>query len=514
MKKSWPLFFLVGIFFLLSYKNPFNAKSLIPNLEPYPDSLFYSFPDWNLIKGKAFRMSLNDISIQNIVPPSYTLYLLPFLALFRDIRVFYFANIVLSLVSIIFFYLIIKKIFKSDLSAFVLELILVTSYYFYSLPQFLMAENMSLTVFLLLIWFYLKPVSIKNIWVFSGLNIIFLLIKLSNVAVFASLELIFLLKVLETKDKKILVKFILISILVYGLGIGEILWSGVLKGREGFTGMVGFSMQYFKNNFEYYLRAIGGSNGRFIWMSEKFITIDLVILSIVGIGVGIIKKQEKLLFNLAILLMPLLIFMSFFYYPDSRYIYVAYPILIVPIAFILKIFKRKKYLFIFLVFLAIVDLGLVSVKNSFEPRIVTLKKQIGLNFRHAEEPWNYLAVQNFNNYFSQKTGKRYLATFLPIFYVDYFKNGNYEYLPISDNQEFPEYIRKMCPDGVDECYQKILKNGGEIYLSRYYLSNNMGEWGKELDKISQKYKLTKVVDGCFGTCDIYRLDSYQIKNKK
>jgi len=507
MKKIVPIFFLFGLFFLLTYKNPFNSRSLIPNLEPYPDSIFYSYPAWSLLNGSGFKMSLDDINIRNIVPPSYSLYLLPFLAIFRDIRVFYFANVILSLVSILLFYLIIGKLFNSKIIAFSLGLLLVSSYYFYSLSQYLMAENLTLALFLALILIFLKKISSKNIGIFSLLNILLLLTKLSNLPIFISLALIYFVKVLKSKNRKTLIKFILISVFVYFLGIGEIFLSGILKGREGFTGMVGFSFDYFKNNFRYYLQAISGKSGRFIWMPEKFITIDLVVLIFLGLIIGLLKRRRIFVFIVMSITFPLIIFMSFFYYPDTRYIYVLYPLFIASIGLLLETFKRKNILFLFLILLTVIDLGFVSIKNDFEARAITLKKQIGLNFRHAEEPWNYLAVQNFNQYFSQKSGKKYLATFLPVFYVDYFKNDNYEYLPISDKQEFPEYINIMCPNGINDCYQKILLSGGEIYLSRYYLSNNIGEWGKILDEIDEKYVLTKVSEGCHNTCDIYRLEN-------
>lgn len=507
MIKKCLLSFLIIIFLVLAYKNPFNERSLVPNLEPYPDSIFYSYSPWNLIKGNGFGMNLDNIDIRNIVPPSYGIYLLPFLAVFNDIRAFYFANIFLGIASIVFFFFITEKIFKNKVTSFILGTILVTSYYFYSLPQFLMAENMALAVFLIVFWIMLQPVSLKNIIIFTMLNGIFLLIKLSNVPIFASFCLLYFFKVLNEKNQIKLINFILVSVFIYGLSLGEIYLSGILRGREGFAGMVGFSPSYFKTNFNYYLDTLLGSNGRFIWMSEKFVTIDLMVLSLIGVGIGIIKKQKILLIKLAILLISLLIFMGFFYYPDTRYIYLAYPLILIPIGFILNSFGSKKVLGVFLLVFAIGDFGLMSTKTTFEARIITLKKQVGLNFRHAEQPWNYLAVQNFNNYFSKNAGKKYLATFLPVYYVSYFSNGNYHYLPIVKSQEFPEYIAKMCPSGVDKCYQDVLSKGGEIYLSNYYLSNNLTEWGKELDKIKTKYKLTLVNEGCLGTCNIYKLEN-------
>jgi hypothetical protein len=101
---------------------------------------------------------------------------------------------------------------------------------------------------------------------------------------------------------------------------------------------------------------------------------------------------------------------------------------------------------------------------------------------------------------------------LPIFYVNYFKNDNYEYLPISKSQEFPEYIHKMCPNGIDICYQNVLSNGGEVYVSKYYITNNITEWGKTWDELNKNYELLRVADGCYGSCDIFKLSKKNEKN--
>lgn len=501
------IFFIFAVFLCLAYKNPFSEKSLIPNLEPYPDSLVYSYPSWNLINGKDFKMETDELIFRTTVPPAYGVYLLPFLMILKDIRVFYFANIVLSLISIIFFFLITKKIFKNYLISFFLNGILVTSYYFYVLPQFLMAENITLTVFLVLFWLLLQPVSIKNMVLFSGLNAILILIKMSNLPIFVILVLLYFLKILKNKNKVNLIRFIFVSIIAYGLVIWWIMSSGMFKvGGEVASGSA-FSFTYLKNNFTYYLRAITGSNGRFIWMTERFITKDLAILSGLGLILAMFKKDgRKLIFLILTITLSLFLFMGCFYFPDTRYINLIYPLILIPIGFVVSKIKNKKSLFIFLLVFGICDFGFVSIKSDFEPKIITIKKQVGLNFRHAEQPWNYLAIQNFNIFFKEKKENVYLATFLPVFYMNYFVNGNYKYLPISNTNAFPEYVLKTCPSGIIDCYQKVLNNGGEIYLSDYYISNSRETWEKDLNKIKEKFVLIKVSDGCFGVCNVYKLE--------
>lgn len=503
------IFFCIVVFLCLAFKNPFSERSLIPNLEPYPDSLHYSYPSWNLINGKDFKMESEGLTVRTSVPPSYGVYLLPFLAIFKDIRVFYFANIILALISIVFFFLIVKEIFNNSFIAFFLGGILVTSYYFYLLPQFLMAENITMTVSLILFFVLLKPISTKNIVLFSVLNAIFILIKISNISVFLSFIFLYFVKILKDKNKSSLIKFILISIFTNGMVLWWVISSGMFKiGEEVVKTSAAFSFSYLKDNFIYYLRAITGSNARFIWMPERFITKDLVVLSGLGLILAMFQKKGRhLVFILLTLVFPLLLFMGCFYFPDTRYINLIYPLILIPIGFVVDKIKNKRFLFAFILIFGICDLGLVSVKANFEPKIITLKKQIGLNFRHAEQPWNYLAVKNFNNYFQEKKGNVYLATFLPPFYVDYFKNGNYKYLPISSNQAFGEYNSQLCPKGIMDCYQKILDEDKDLYISNYYLSNEVVSWGKEWKEIEKYFILNKVSEGCFGVCNIYKVEN-------
>lgn len=507
-KLFFGLMFLFLVYFALAYKNPFNEKSLVPNLEIYPDSFFYAYPSWNLVNGNSFKMEIDGMTFKNIVPPSYGIFLIPFFIVFNDIRSFYFANFVLAIISIVFFFLIVKKIFKNNLTTFILIGILVTSYYFYTLPQFIMAENITLPVFLMLFWMLLQPISTGNIIKFSTLNVVFILIKMSNLPIFIILAFLYFLKVLKEKDRLSLIKFIAVSLIAYGLLLLEIVISGMFKTGGQVASGSAFSFNYFKDNFDFYIKAITGYSRQFIWMQERFITKDLVILSGLGVILALFKnKGRQLIFLILSLLLSLILFMSCFYYGDVRYINLVYPLLLIPIGFVIEKINNKKLLIIFLIIFGIWNLGLVSIKSDFEPRIITLKKQVGLNFRHAEQPWNYLAVKSFNNYFKDKKENVYLATFLPVFYVDYFKNENYKYLPISKTKAFYGYFDRVCPTGINDCYQKILDQSGEIYISNYYLSSEPTIWAQEWDKINKDFTLTKVDDGYLGECKIYKLES-------
>jgi hypothetical protein len=95
MKYKWLILSLV--FGLLAYKNPFLTNNLISNLEPYPDTLYYSNSAWNLVKNHGFVMETNGIKIQQIVPPLYGTLLTFFLIIFGDVRSYYFLNMLFGL---------------------------------------------------------------------------------------------------------------------------------------------------------------------------------------------------------------------------------------------------------------------------------------------------------------------------------------------------------------------------------------------------------------------------------
>ena len=134
-KVIWILLFLISIYLVLAYKNPFSVNSLIPNLEPYPDTLLYTLPAWNWAIGNGFVMSAENIIVNHTISMTYSYYLAPFMKLFNDVRGFYYANILSGVLTIIFFTSWLKNIFisskyKNWLILF-LGFLLVTNFYFF-----------------------------------------------------------------------------------------------------------------------------------------------------------------------------------------------------------------------------------------------------------------------------------------------------------------------------------------------------------------------------------------------
>ena len=98
------------VFCLLLFKDVFSERTLIPNFEPFPDTFHYVIPARNLIQGEEFKLSREGRTLSSSVGPLYSIYLIPFYLMNSDPRMFYFANVLLSLSGFVIFYKILKKI--------------------------------------------------------------------------------------------------------------------------------------------------------------------------------------------------------------------------------------------------------------------------------------------------------------------------------------------------------------------------------------------------------------------
>ena len=61
----------VLIYLALAYKNPFKENNLISNLEPYPDTILYSFPAWNWVRGNDWNLGVKEKIVDITVPNTY-----------------------------------------------------------------------------------------------------------------------------------------------------------------------------------------------------------------------------------------------------------------------------------------------------------------------------------------------------------------------------------------------------------------------------------------------------------
>lgn len=511
---------LLALYLALAWKDPFKTNSLISNLEPFPDTFYYSVPVWNWLHGDGYKMAYEGMEIKKDVPHLYGIYLAPFFKIFNDVRSYYFANIILCFGSILLFVRLTAKFFEKSKIRWWLTaltgLILITNFYFYNLPTLMMAENLQIFLILATLNVMLEKFNLKNVVLSVILIGLMLLTKMSNLPVIACLFMWILVKILKTNfwkkyDKKTVTIVLFILIVLFGAFFWKYLYPNLILFTKGSWW---FSPQFFKKFFPVYLSEFLGKNGHYLWYFNQQIENVAGYLALVGIIIGLIwnKYREKTLILVSVIL-AVVVFHSFLYFPEGRYISVVIPLYIIFIGMIPELLSKIKLGVLSVVIIALMYLGLRQNINNFPDRKITsLKRQIMDNQREENEiPWNYMAIENYNIFFKTKDENVYLGTLLPPFNFMFFGNGNYKYLPITEKQELADsrgLSSQMYRESgsVLNYYEYLLKSGKKVYVSNYFLDNNPGVWAAELKELEDKFAFTQVADGCMGICKIYKVD--------
>jgi hypothetical protein len=510
------------IFALLLFRNPFSDRTLIPNLEPYPDTFHYIVPARSLVSGGPFAITRGFGEIKPGVPPFYSLALAPFFALFNDPRMFYIANVVFASISFYLLYLILKTVTKNIWIQCLVLFLYATNFFIYWYPQFAMAENLILPIFLAGILILNSKIDVRKAFVAGIITLSFFATKYASVALSGAYLLVYLIK---SKGRLLFIyigTFTTFALLLF-LFLGKVLGTNpldslvnvvnaVFLGGSQSTGREGtswFSSAYISENLSFYFRSLMGEPGRFMWDFTPILSGWLAILGTFGLLIGVIRKKNRFLCgSLIVLISAQVLFISSFYSVDNRYIYPAVPGILIGFAVLLSNIKgRYLYIALGLIF------GLYSLTN-----IIRVKNQVMLNLKYAETPWYYVSVQKVNDYFTggnvSDKNKPYVITPMPPFYFDYFSNGNYKLLPLQKDQEF-RFNREAAWGQEDysdlqKLYKKHIVGGDLVYVSTYGLGNEayLNEAFKNLYK---DFNLTEVMNECYTQCRLYKLE---LKNAK
>lgn len=534
---------VILLFALLLYKDPFSERTLIPNFEPYPDTFSYINPSLNLAKGNGFNMGREGRTLTPNTPALYSFVLLPAFIFKADPRVAYYANVFLAFVSFYLFWLIIRKLILNRLLILFVLILYITNYFIYWIPSLIMAENLTLTLYLAAIYFLLSKTTKFNVFLVALSAVGSYATKYASIpltVVTASLCLgkIFSEKII-LKSKINLTALLLTSVAILFLlfGIfesftkgndivsqitGHILriYNSILHNFEGNTAIETsetayasswFGVEYIKKNLPLYLKSILGEPNRFLWDNTPLVPKLVALGGIAGILVGIIYKNFRFIsLSLFITILSLVIFQSTFYSFDARYIYVVIPALLIGLGILLdlffqKVFREKKTIFLNALIIIIITAYLIS---SF----TRIKSQISLNLRYRETPWNYIAVMKMNEYFTpekiKENKKPVLISALPPFLIDYYSNDNYILLPLAYEQEFRGQNNREIIWGPNDysdlpkLYRKYLSEGYELYVSRAGLGNE-SYTNKDFNTIADVFDIKIVLPGCFDQCNIY-----------
>jgi hypothetical protein len=512
---------LITIYGLLAYKEPFTTKSLVPNLEPGPDVFYYSMPAWNLTHGNGFRMMAFGVEKEIVVKPLYGWLLIPFFKFFNDFRSFYFLNIGLGIISIIFFGLTIRKLFIKNYEVILmfLGLILVTNFYFYNLPSLLMSENLVVPLVLIAGWLMVTKSSWINFGLLGLIVVLLWLAKSSNVPVIGVTLVFADIKFWRWQYLDQRRKIWLLGVVCL---LGSICAVVVLKGKTGeiITDGTWFSIRYFGGNLKLFLHQFVGGEIRYLWYINKLIENWIGWMSILGLGIGLMVRRHRfgVSFILAVIVVNV-VFFSFFYSKEGRYMSTVVPIFLFGIGYLLEQINNK-WMLVVVGCMVVFYLGQRITINGFtERRATTLKRQIMNNFRENEIPWNYVAIQEFNKFFSKKDTDCYFGSILNAYFFQLLSNNNCHYLPITNSADFnltKEQLKNLekSNEELRQKYINLVNEGKKVYVSPYYGSASV-LWENDYQKLVNNFNLTEVDDGCQGSCKIYKLgEKIKVKSQK
>jgi len=516
--------FLSFIYLCLAFKNPFKTNNLISNLEPPPDVFYYSVPAWNLAHGIGFKMEAFGIEIVKLSTPLYSFYLSPFFLIFNEVRSYYFANLLLCFASIFLFFKLIEVFLgkKNWFLKFGLGLVLVTNFYFYNLPTLLMAENILIPLTLAAAILSLKKLDLSNFILSLVVMGLLAFTKMSSYPVVLVMGVVLLIKVIKSKfiykiPKKLGLILGILFLLITSMAFIKIVLPGL---RELPAASNNFSVNYIQKTLPIFLKEFIGIDGSYLWYGNQQLEKVIGLISLLGMFLGLIlKKYRKNVFILMSIIFGVTLFHSMMSYPEGRYISTVIPLFLLFSGIILN---ELKYSLFVILFLGMYFLTKGTVNGFYERKATSLKRQ-ALNNRLEENevPWNYKAIESINDYFKDKKGV-YLGTLINPFYVMFFGNGNYNFLPLSKSQEFSglgkgfidKYFEK--DKTVVDLYKDLLIQGKELYVTNYYLTYYKGNLDGDYYSLEKVFKFTQVKEGCLGECKIYKLElkAEKLSNKK
>ncbi len=539
---AWLVFIInCSLFLLLLLKNPFSERNLIPNLEPYPDSIHYISPALSFISGKGFYIEREGRTFKPTVPFLYSLTLVPMFLINNDARFFYATNILLAMCGLILFYFTLWRITDNNFIPSLVLFIYLTNYFVYWYPNLPMAENLTLTLFIAGLFLLTAKLSLKNSVLAGILAVGFYGAKYANITLSIVFEISYLAKTILGAYPQLLKKhpvkknikpilyffisgtgtlilFFLAEYLIRGSSVFEkiqylmmpLFLTGGGKAAEVVATNPWFSYTYFDKNFDIYSKALMGEPMRFLWDFTPLLPSYIAKMSLAGLVIGLIFKGWRFvsLYLLGFIILPV-IFLSTFYTADARYIYHVIPAMLCGLGIFLAIIKRqtdrKKISWFFYILLG--AFFLFYAYSNF-PRI---KYQVAMNLRHSETPWNYLSVKNFNEFFAVNNNlseKPVLITAMPPYYIDFLSNSNYKLLPLSTEQEFSN-SRNIVWGEEDykdflKIYEKYLNAGRQVYVTNAGLGNHAFLY-RDYNKLKDNFDIKLVKEGCLNTCDIYEL---------
>ncbi len=516
----------IVVFLILAFKKPYGSSSLIGNFDPFPDSLHYVVPARNFVAGAGFILGRADGELKIQVPPLYSWSLIPVYFFNNDVRGFYFANVILGILSIFLLYKISYKLSKSVWVTGLLLFLYVTSFVIYWQPSLAMAENILLLMCFLALWFSLQPLSNKNIILASIFAVACYGSKYVSLPVTAVSVLFILWRVYrEKKETKKIQRILLVlfsaflSFLVFNgsqffIYIGKFFQKSLASNPQLELETAWLSLKYFGQSFPKYFQALMGLPIYNLWYVKPILPVGLAALVIIWSLYAVWQLPKKR--DLALLILGLiagqLAFLSVILMIEGRYAFIFIPIVFTGAAAMFgwlvescqQKFGEKKIE-------VMQTIGVVLIAGAFSlMNFKDLKTQLLVNFKGGETPWWQVGVMAGDQFMAKQieaeNSPKIIISSLSPFVWDFYRQNDYLVLPFSATQSMikdPIWGIGFDQNNLFSFYQEQLKLGKKIYLDT--VGFGRADW-----PILEAYKaagfdLQLKQEDCMGACKIYEV---------
>jgi hypothetical protein len=430
-------------------------------------------PARNFVMGNGFVFAREGGETVINVPPLYSLTLIPIYFFNLDARSFYFANVLLGIISIVLLFKISQKLSKSVWSTGLLLFTYVTSFVIYWQTSLAMAENVLLAICLANLYLALQPLNTKNLILATFLAVACYGSKYVSLPI-TGVFLLFIgwRIVTEEKEPQRLKRILLVSVLattsfLFFNGsqlfhyLKQLFEGSVNNNLEAQTATSWLSVQYFRESFPKYFSALMGSPIYNLWHTKAILPTGLALIVLLWCLFAIFKlaQYRKLAILVFALTLAQLAFLSVILMIEGRYAFTFIPIILTGAAAMLGWLKEK------------------SAKKLMQTKI------------------------------ENSTEKPIIISSLSPFVWDFYRQGDYLVLPLSNKQDMVKekiWGEDFNSDQLTTYYQEQLQAGRLIYLATVGFGRN--DWSILDEYKANGLELKLLKEDCVGACKIYRVN--------
>lgn len=505
---SW---LVILLYLFLTLPALLDADHMLKNLEPYPDGLLYALASKQAATDGRLALVYNGTELEYWVPPLYSIVLLPFYIVFNHTEVFYVANVIIGVASVMTLQRLLRFLTHSSLIASFGTLLFVLHGYVLWLPSLPMAENLQLLLSLIALYVLLVPEKMNFKWLLLLSIASASLVLTKYVAVSTGLMFI-LLGIYRARNTLRTFHWCLLGVFAaVGYGLFWYVVQNPYVLLVSFISAVVFgdnqyiSSHYFLSNLEAYMNATV-LEGAFLWMRHPLTSL-VVFFTAVSLSFFFlyIKRLTTTHLYLFLLLASTLVVPLFFYVVDSRYILLVVPFFVVLISIQLgQLLKHQK------LYIVLLCWSTLLITHLFLQRSL-IKQVISANLLGRTTAWQFRAVLDFNRVFSRETEQQpILITALPPHLVSTYQTQNYRVVPLAQTQEFlnkEQYVwgEAIEYDDLKQTYLSWVSEGKPVFISNAYVTHQASVI-EAYEEYKTVFAFHSVSSGCEDACAVYRLE--------